>query len=67
MIGQQEEAMLKSVVSKLAKDIEQNNERLKALEEKVDGVIAGQGNVNSSLQDLANARRTGTPIQVMRA
>ena len=67
MIGQQEEATLKGVVSKLAKDIEQNNERLKALEDKVDGVVAGQGDVNSSLQDLANARRTGTPIQVMKA
>lgn len=67
MIGQQEEATLKGVVIKLAKDIEQNNERLKALEDKVDGVVAGQGNVNSSLQDLANARRTGTPIQVMKA
>ena len=54
MIGQQEEATLKGVVSKLAKDIEQNNERLKALEDKVDGVVAGQGNVNSSLQDIAN-------------
>ena len=67
MIGQQEEATLKGVVSKLAKDIEQYNERLKALEDKVDGVVAGQGDVNSSLQDLANARRTGTPVQVMKA
>lgn len=60
MIGQQEEATLKGAVLKLTKDVEE-------LKEKVDGIVTAQGKVDSSLQEFAEARRTGTPVQYMKA
>lgn len=60
MIGQQEEATLKGAVLKLTKEVGE-------LKEKVDNVVTAQGKVDSSLQDMATARRTGNPVQYMKA
>lgn len=60
MIGQKEEETLKGAVLKLTKEVGE-------LKEKVDNVVTAQGKVDSSLQDMATARRTGTPVQFMKA
>ena len=60
MIGQQEEATLKGAVLKLVKEHEE-------LKKKIEDVVTAQGKVDSSLQDMATARRTGTPVQYMKA
>lgn len=60
MIGPQEEATLKGAVLKLTKEVGE-------LKEKVDGVVTAQGKVDSSLQEFATAKRTGTPVQFMKA
>ena len=60
MINNQEEATLKGVVGKLAREVEN-------LIGKLDGVVTAQEKVDSSLKDIAQARRTGTPVQYMRA
>jgi len=60
MIGQQEEATLKGAVLKLAKELEE-------LKEKVNNVVSAQEKVDSSLQEYAIAKRTGVPVQVMKA
>lgn len=60
MIGPQEEATLKGAVLKLTKEVGELNE-------KIDGVVTAQGKVDSSLQEFATAKRTGTPVQFMKA
>ena len=60
MIGAQEEATLKGAVLKLTKEVGE-------LKEKVDGVVTAQGKVDTSLQEFATAKRTGTPVQFMKA
>lgn len=60
MVGNKEEASLKVVVSMLSDNVEKLNE-------KVDCVVTAQEKVDSSLQEFAMARRTGVPVQVMKA
>jgi len=60
MINQQEENTLKAVVGKLAKQVEEMNE-------KVDGIVTAQGKVDASLQEFKEAKNNSTPVQFMRA
>lgn len=58
MIGQQEEATLKGAVLNLAKGVAE-------LKEMVNSIANAQEEVDSSLQELARAKKTEIPIQVM--
>ena len=60
IINAKEAATLRTVVGSLAKKVD-------ALSEKIDGVVTAQGKVDTSLQEMATARKTGTPVQYMKA
>lgn len=59
MINNKEEETFKSVLGKLVDDIEE-------LSSKVDGIEKAQTEVDKSLKDYAEAKRTGTPVNFMR-
>ena len=67
MISNQEEATFKGIIGMLAKKVEEQTKEIEELKGKLDGVVTAQVNVDNSLKDFASARRTGSPVQVMRA
>ena len=60
MINQQEENTFKAIIGKLANDIEE-------MKGKVEGIISNQQKINTSLQEMTTAKKTGTPVNYMSA
>lgn len=64
MINNQEENTLKVVVVNLVKEFEELKNEMK---KKMNDIHSSQGKVNASLQELTTARKTGAPVQYMKA
>lgn len=60
IINPREAETLRTVVSSLARKVDE-------LTGKVDEVVTAQGKVDTTLQEMATAKRTGTPVQFMKA